>query len=59
MQSVSANKMSKMKSLYINIVSVNEIRFFTVNLNSSVNPKCCYRIFHGKILATTAAGILP
>ncbi len=39
MQSVSANKMSSLKSLYINIVSVKEIRFFTVNLNSSVNPK--------------------
>ncbi len=39
MQSVSANKMSQWKSLYINIVSVKEIRFFTVNLNSSVNPK--------------------
>ncbi len=39
MQSVSANKMSQRKSLYVNILSVKDIRFFTVNLNSSVNPK--------------------
>ncbi len=49
MQSVSANKISSLKSLYINIVSVKEIRFFTVNLNC---------IFYGNILATTAAGNL-
>ncbi len=40
--------------IYITIVSVNEKNeFFIVNLKSSVNPLLkCYRIFHGKILAT-------
>ncbi len=38
MQSVS-DKMSYLKGLYISIISLNEIRFFTVNLKSLVNPK--------------------
>ncbi len=41
---------------YINIISVNEITVFNCKFKlKPENLKCCYRIFYGRIPATTAA----